>query len=43
MKTVKTDALILKEVDIHEDDIPAKEETEIKGPWFQSKNENCRR
>lgn len=33
----------IREVDINEDDIPAKEETEIKSSWLQSKNENRRR
>ena len=31
-----------KEVDINENDIPAKEKTEIKSSCLQSKNEQCR-
>ena len=32
-----------KEVDIYENDIPAKKETESKGSWFQIQNEHSRR
>ena len=31
-----------KEVDIYENDIPAKEKTESKSSWFQIKNEHSR-
>lgn len=31
-----------KEVDINENDIPAKKETESKSSWFQIKNEHSR-
>ena len=35
-------SLIYKEVDIDEDDVPAKEETEIQGSWIQIQNEHQR-
>lgn len=33
----------MKEVEQHENDIPAKEEIQIKSSWIQKENEYCRR
>ena len=38
----RDDPVIYKEVDIYENDIPAKEKTESKSSWFQIKNEHSR-
>ena len=37
------DQLVVKGGRRYEDDIPAEEEIQIQGSWFQSKNEHCQR